>query len=102
MIILHSYEHPYKLKLNINNIYIYKLNNNKLNKVSTLNSEGSFEVKDCNGDNIQDIVSYFRADGVKDCDKEVCMKDSKWIDVSFCNSWDKQTNEFVETKIGEE
>ena len=77
-------------------LYIYKLKDNRLSQIGYLDSEGKYDVKDCNGDSIQDIVTYVR---------NVPFGNSglaSWKNSIYCNNWDKSKNEFVETKIGEE
>jgi len=83
-------------------LYIYKLKDNKLNEIGNLSTRSSYELKDCNGDNILDIATHFRAVDAKDCEKEKCFEGNRMLTVLYCDHWDKQKNEFVETKIGEE
>lgn len=83
-------------------LYVYKLKDNKLTESGALSTRLNYEIKDCNGDSILDIATHFRANDVRDCDKEKCLEDSRILTVYFCNHWDNQKNEFVETETGEE
>lgn len=77
-------------------LYVYNLNNNKLEQIGLMDSEGKYDIKDCDSDGIKDIVTYLRdvefGDG----------GNSTWKHSVYCNHWDKQSTKFIETKISEE
>ena len=77
-------------------LYVYKLKDNSLSLIGSLDSEGKYEIKDCNSDGIKDIVTYIRdvphGSG----------SNAEMTREMFCNSWDKSKNEFIETSLGEE
>lgn len=75
---------------------VFQLLNERLDIIGEISSESYYQLYDCNNDEIVDIISYF---------KDIPAGDdgfASWKKSIYCNSWNDQSKEFVETKIGEE
>ena len=63
----------------------YKFNSIGLDSIGVLNSEGKYEVKDCNADGVQDVVTYIHDN------RDLSSFSQPLV---YCNYWDKQKNKF--------
>jgi len=81
-------------------IYFYELNNNKIEQIASLFSDDGYKTEDRNADGVLDLVVYnddnLVCENKKDCSNE------EYKSREEIYSWDEQTNEFIESKIGEE
>lgn len=81
-------------------LYVFDVAKEGLVYTDKLDTEGGGSIEDCNNDGVEDIKTIKRADGVWDCEKEQCMDGDRWLNVEFCNSWDRPRQKIVTNKIG--